>query len=87
MNLINTGDNPVLIYSSLKQIKVFNLVTHSNYALVDGLQQATGLAVDLSNIYWTIIYKGVQAVVRANKNNTKPEVIVTSGKTLHTYFF
>lgn len=84
--MINTGDNPVLIYSSWKQIKVFNLVNHSNYALVDGLQQATGLAVDISNIYWTIIYKGVQAIVRANKNDSKPEVIVTSGKFI-TYFF
>ncbi|VVC34061.1 Hypothetical protein CINCED_3A006126 [Cinara cedri] len=73
------GDNPVLVYSSLQQIKVFDLVTHSRYTLVDKLQQATGLAVDGSNIYWTIIYEGLQAIVRANKNNTKPEVIVTSG--------
>jgi len=74
------GDNPVLVYSSLQQIKVLNLVTRRNYTLVDKLQQATGLAVDGLNLYWTIIYEGMQSIVRANKNDTKPEIIVTSGK-------
>jgi len=55
-------------------------MTHSSYTLIDKLKQATGLAVDGSNIYWTIIYEGMQAIVRANKNDTKPEIIVTSGK-------
>lgn len=68
------------MYSSLRQIKVFNLVTRGSYSLVDELKQATGLAVDEWNIYWTIIYEGSQAIVRANKNDTKPEIIVTSGK-------
>lgn len=55
-------------------------MTRKSYTLVDKLQQATGLAVDKSSIYWTIIYEGMQAIVRANKNDTKPEIIVTSGK-------
>lgn len=75
------------MYSSLQQIKVFNLVTRSQYTLIDKLQQATGLAVDGSNIYWTIIYEGLQTIVRANKNNIKPEVIVTSGICLIFYNF
>lgn len=81
-----TGEDPVLVYSSLSKIKVFNLVTHNSYTLVDQLQHATGLAVDGLNIYWTIIYEGMQAIVRANKNDSKPEVIVTSGKYLFMYF-
>lgn len=58
-------------------------MTHNSYGLVDQLQQATGLAVDGLNIYWTIIYEGLQAIVRANKNDTKPEIIVTSGNMLN----
>lgn len=77
---IYIGDDPVLIYSSLRQIKVLNLVTQSNYVVIDKLQQATGIAVDETNIYWTIIYEGMQAIVRANKKNSKPEIIVTSGE-------
>lgn len=77
---IYIGETPVLVYSSLRQIKVFNLRTHNSYTLVDELKHATGLAIDGLSIYWTIIYEGMQAIVRANKNNTKSDIIVTSGK-------
>lgn len=74
------GEKPVLVYSSLRQIKVLNLVSHGTYILVDQLKQATGLAIDGINIYWTIIYEGMQAIVRAKKIDFIPEIIVSSGK-------
>jgi hypothetical protein len=56
-------------------------MTQNSHILVDHLQQATGLAVDELNMYWTIIYEGIQGIVKANKNDsTSPEIIVTSGK-------
>lgn len=56
-------------------------MTHNSHILVDNLQQATGLAIDELNIYWTIIYEGIQSIVQSNKNDTTtPEIIVTSGK-------
>ncbi|XP_050441147.1 vitellogenin receptor [Adelges cooleyi] len=74
------GEEPVLVYSSLRQIKSLNLATNKNIVLVDKLQHATGVAVDGENLYWTIIYDGSQALVRSNKNeDRRPEIIVTSG--------
>lgn len=56
-------------------------MTQNSYILADNLQQATGLALDELNMYWTIIYEGIQGIVKANKNDsTTPEIIVTSGK-------
>jgi len=55
-------------------------VSLNSYTFIDDLQHATGLAVDRSNIYWTLVFKGIEAIVRANKTETKPEIIVDSGK-------
>lgn len=64
----------------MRQIKSYNLATKKSSVLVDKLQQATGVAVDDISLYWTIIYDGSQAIVRASKKeDKKPEIIVTSG--------
>ncbi|XP_025205329.1 vitellogenin receptor [Melanaphis sacchari] len=73
------GEDPVLIYSSLRQIKVLNLVSLKIYTLFDDLQHATGIAADKFTVYWTLFLEGMEAIVRGNKTGTKPEIIVDSG--------
>lgn len=80
INLIIVGIHPELIYSSLRQIKVFNLELLHSFTLIDDLQHVTGLAVDGLTIYWTLYLDGNSAIVRANKSEPKSEIIVDSGK-------
>lgn len=58
----------------------------NSYTLVDNLQQATGLAIDSLNIYWTLFYEGMEAIVRANKIDKTPEIIVDSGNYFKWFF-
>lgn len=80
INFIYIGLNPELIYSSLRQIKVFNLKLLHTSILIDDLQHVTGLAVDRLTVYWTLYLDGNSAIVRANKSEPNPEIIVDSGK-------
>jgi len=80
INFIYVGLNAELIYSSLRQIKVFNLELLRSSTLIDDLQHVTGLAVDRLTIYWTLYLDGNSAIVRANKSEPNPESIVDSGK-------
>jgi len=80
INFINVGLNPELLYSSLRQIKVFNLELLRSFTLINDLQHVTGLAVDKLTLYWTLYLDGNSAIVRANKSEPKPEIIVDSGK-------
>lgn len=80
ISFIYVGLNPELIYSSLRQIKVFNLELLRSFTLINDLQHVTGLAVDRLTLYWTLYLDGNSAIVRANKSEPNPEIIVDSGK-------
>lgn len=80
ISFIYVGLNPELIYSSLRQIKVFNLELLRSFTLINDLQHVTGLAVDKLTLYWTLYLDGNSAIVRANKSEPNPEIIVDSGK-------
>lgn len=80
ISFICLGLNPELIYSSLRQIKVFNLKLLRSFTLINDLQHVTGLGVDRSTLYWTLYLDGNSAIVRANKSEPNPEIIVDSGK-------
>lgn len=68
------GGDPVLMYTTSKEIKVIYLNTKLHMGIEKGLRNAVGVSFDGTNMYWTEIANGKESIMKRNQNTGRKEV-------------
>ncbi|XP_054256859.1 putative vitellogenin receptor [Macrosteles quadrilineatus] len=73
------GPEGLLLFSSHKQIRAYFLTSEVYYPVAKDLSQVTGVAYDGEHVYWTNVYQGEEAIMRAVEDGSQKEVVITAG--------
>lgn len=73
------GGEALMLFSSKTQIRAYFLTSLVYYSVASRLKQVVGVSYDGHFIYWTDVYSGSEAIVRANEHGSDRELLVSSG--------
>lgn len=68
-----------MLFSSKTNIRAYFLTSMIYYSVASKLKQVVGVSYDGHFIYWTDVYSGSEAIVRANEHGSNRELLVSSG--------